>query len=615
LPGRSAAETEVAEAAEVASSAIAESPSARIAALGRNGAWREALVELAAARRSPLDGRSIEADEQRRCANAAMSACERSRQWERSLAILHELWEDSDVQCRPNVVSYNAAITGCARGSRWQLSETLLDEMRSRHLTPEILTYNATLNSYEKGSKWQQCLGLLRSMSGAALDPDVHSYGAVLAALARGGDWQRGLECMEEMRQRSVVLDLLSYSSLMNACLRGGAWEHGLQLLAELRRSAASAAATSAEASGGPVLDQITFENALALCRPGGLWESAVSLLDEMRAGSCQPSVASYVSALRACEQHEALEPSSEPLAALKASLLSGMRASAVRLLSAKFGEDAAGADDWRGSPESAGVHVVVALDTLHRHGRLDAALEAMVRAGIYEPFMEALRRPPQTGSVSMAAQEVPALVAQAGLGTFFTAEALGALGLASGVATTWLTQAQTAVASALVSAARREAGAEAGRAALAAQLPEEPSGQRLVVWTSYSLGEADVREKGRRSMWILKHDGRVVAHGRHKWQEGEALLPPLFVGHSRGGHAERRALLQIAERILQNAAAAGPDAGEPSGTVRLYASHTPCVSCLACFAQFRRLFPRVKLVVAFAAWDETRVQVLNSVV
>ncbi|CAE7218628.1 unnamed protein product [Symbiodinium necroappetens] len=43
------------------------------------------------------------------------------------------------------------------------------------------------------------------------------------------------------------------------------------------------------------------------------------------------------------------------------------------------------------------------------------------------------------------------------------------------------------------------------------------------------------------------------------------------------------------------------------TGSVRLYATHTLCISCLACCCQFKRLLPNVKLEVAFDVWRETR--------
>eukprot|EP00913_Durusdinium_trenchii_P000274 g248.t1 len=86
----------------------------------------------------------------------------------------------------------------------------------------------------------------------------------------------------------------------------------------------------------------------------------------------------------------------------------------------------------------------------------------------------------------------------------------------------------------------------------------------------------------------------------------------PVFAQHDRSNHAERQALIKVIARV-QEASGAQTDAefeaecAEVTGTVRLYASHTPCISCMACFCQFQRLFPKVKLCVDFDDWRDTR--------
>merc|ERR1712217_277667 len=86
----------------------------------------------------------------------------------------------------------------------------------------------------------------------------------------------------------------------------------------------------------------------------------------------------------------------------------------------------------------------------------------------------------------------------------------------------------------------------------------------------------------------------------------------PVFAQHDRSNHAERQALIKVISRV-QEACGAQTDeefeaeCAEVTGTVRLYASHTPCISCMACFCQFQRLFPKVKLCVDFDDWRDTR--------
>eukprot|EP00929_Paragymnodinium_shiwhaense_P099820 TRINITY_DN6169_c0_g1_i1.p2 TRINITY_DN6169_c0_g1~~TRINITY_DN6169_c0_g1_i1.p2 ORF type:complete len:140 (+),score=24.93 TRINITY_DN6169_c0_g1_i1:69-488(+) len=92
---------------------------------------------------------------------------------------------------------------------------------------------------------------------------------------------------------------------------------------------------------------------------------------------------------------------------------------------------------------------------------------------------------------------------------------------------------------------------------------------------------------------------------------------------HNKAGQLpkQRRAVPSVSRRLAaaQDAStgAEGDDEEKPktieeefagvTGTVRLYATHTLCISCLAACCQFKRLLPNVKLEVAFDVWRETR--------
>merc|ERR1719356_572722 len=98
----------------------------------------------------------------------------------------------------------------------------------------------------------------------------------------------------------------------------------------------------------------------------------------------------------------------------------------------------------------------------------------------------------------------------------------------------------------------------------------------------------------------------------RVKLRAPGSYVLPVFAQHDRSNHAERQALIKVISRVqeasgAQNDAEFERECAEVTGTVRLYASHTPCISCMACFCQFQRLFPKVKLCVDFDDWRDTR--------
>lgn len=124
-------------------------------------------------------------------------------------------------------------------------------------------------------------------------------------------------------------------------------------------------------------------------------------------------------------------------------------------------------------------------------------------------------------------------------------------------------------------------------------------SSQGVVAWVAAELrtrgSDAGIREAGKLFFADDSAEQAIFI---------ERSIRPLYLQVPRGGHAERRALLAI----LRAAMSLG-DLTHIEGHVLLYASHYPCISCLAAIAQFARRLPGVTLSVdfdnAWLAWQE----------
>ncbi|CAK0854342.1 unnamed protein product, partial [Prorocentrum cordatum] len=57
--------------------------------------------------------------------SAGISACEKSEQWQRALALLDDMWK---AKVQPNAFSYSAGISACEKGAQWQRAVALLSE-------------------------------------------------------------------------------------------------------------------------------------------------------------------------------------------------------------------------------------------------------------------------------------------------------------------------------------------------------------------------------------------------------------------------------------------------------------------------------------------------------
>lgn len=80
----------------------------------------------------------------------------------------------------------------------------------------------------------------------------------------------------------------------------------------------------------------------------------------------------------------------------------------------------------------------------------------------------------------------------------------------------------------------------------------------------------------------------------------------PVFVDHDRSSHSERQALLMMLQHVNVDRKTEGVEDGS-KGQARVYATHTPCISCLSSMCQFTRCWPGATVKVTFDTWKETK--------
>lgn len=238
-------------------------------------------------------------------------------------------------------------------------------------------------------------------------------------------------------------------------------------------------------------------------------------------------------------------------------------------------------------------VHAVVAVELLHWHGKLGGTLETAFRKCVYQPALPRLERLTsrrlssddfkiQNGVKMSRPSRVhdATLEKQFTLGNVFTEEALLALD-----------RNHNSVWKGLAQYRSRQEFLVAGTAGA-----EDPAAKDLVSFCQ-GIVSSNAKKNGR-----VQVRDRAVGHGdatQNIW------ILPVFVDHDRSNHAERQALLVLLEDVPIS-----KDEGvahEVTGQVRVYASHTPCISCLSSMCQFSRAFEGAGIQVSFDIWRETR--------
>jgi len=345
--------------------------------------------------------------------------------------------------------------------------------------------------------------------------------------------------------------------------------------------------AKQAPREAGEKLSAALFSRVIRIASARGEVDQAVDLLDEMRDDhDLEPDAPTYLAAIEACEGRQPLERvwlildemrkqglDPDSLAPSSQDAADGMPP--LRFQASSAQEDLRRhAEVWLVDappiPRKAFQAAVTLASALRRQGTLPAAAEAAVRRRIITPVVEALRGPAAVGSA-----EAAILGEVHHLGEF-TEDALEELSLGPG-AVQWQ------------GAARAELRRQALLRAWAAW--EEATGPGLLTWLAYDLSG------GSGQAWELQSTGEAfgLSPGADALDDvSVALLPPLARDES-AGHAERRALLALTERIFGQFPEGSCEGERVEGVVMLYSTRPPCVASIFAIKQFLRFFPWVR--------------------
>jgi len=195
---------------------------------------------------------------------AAVHACERGLQWQVALDLIEDMKSRT---LTPSLATISAAIAACAaQGKRqhgkrqeeeedarpgevelWQRALQLFGSLEEKQLQPHLVAFNAALNACSSWEQWQAALALLQRSDQLLLQPDAMSFNAIAVAFKQAGEWRFSQWLLEEMQRSAVEADVLTYGATLEASTAGS--HVGQPELADLLESLSSKAISCCEAS------------------------------------------------------------------------------------------------------------------------------------------------------------------------------------------------------------------------------------------------------------------------------------------------------------------------------------------------------------------------------
>ncbi|CAJ1379444.1 unnamed protein product [Effrenium voratum] len=250
----------------------------RLAALGRQRLWRDALCTLQEMRSTGVEV-SVFAQ------GAAIGALEKTSQWPGALALLSE----AETATGLNAVLCGAALGACAKGKAWRQALLVLETMSFNALEVGVVACSVAMRCCEQEGEWQQALEVLRAMLGNAVLPDVIAYGTAMGACRHGGHWRGAFALLQDTSARRLGNEVV-YSSAVSCCEAAGRADLAELLLRRMRHEKIRP-------------NEITFNAAISACEKGRSWELALGFFEMLQQDGLQPDVVSINAGTSACEK------------------------------------------------------------------------------------------------------------------------------------------------------------------------------------------------------------------------------------------------------------------------------------------------------------------------
>lgn len=462
---------------------------------------------------------------------------------------------DTAVPNLTHIKEFSVILKALAVDGQWRRALRLLREMREIGLVPNEITYNEVLAATAKDKQVERALGLLVEMREKCVSADLTSYNHCIGA-CKPSEWARAVQILEEiMPEAGFDPDGQSFEYAAAACEEGGEWQRSLVLFLEIGRRGLSSTS-------------VGHNYALSACRQGRQWRHGLEIMAEMAQRNFEPDfrLRQDIEA-----QSRGLERAPPPEPSRRAT------PSPDNLWQRKQQLRELREQDKRRQEEK----------------RLEQERERKDRER--QEQQERKRQPPEVRTKPPAQQPDAARPQPSSARPPASPEA---------VSSAPVERREEAKVAATKPAAE---SVEQAKPSQSRFTEERPAQARFTEERPRQERREERRDERRDAPRKAKHDPN-----KPKLRSPGSYVLPVFAQHDRSNHAERQALIKVIARV-QEACGAKTDeefeaeCAEVTGTVRLYASHTPCISCMACFCQFQRLFPKVKLCVDFDDWRDTR--------
>ena len=139
--------------------------------------------------------------------NLLKGLCQAKRSNEALDMLLHRMPE---LDCAPDVFSFNIVINGCFKEGEVDKACNLFHEMPQLGVQPDVVTYTSIMDALSKSGAMDKAEVLLRQMVDQGIEPNIRTYSCLIHGYSTFGQWKEALRVFKEMASIGVVQEVVT---------------------------------------------------------------------------------------------------------------------------------------------------------------------------------------------------------------------------------------------------------------------------------------------------------------------------------------------------------------------------------------------------------------------
>ncbi|KAF7011927.1 hypothetical protein CFC21_026174 [Triticum aestivum] len=210
--------------------------------------------------------------------NIVINGCFREGEVDKACNLFHEM---PQLGVQPDVVTYNSIIIALSRAGAMGKAEVVLRQMVDKGIGPDVMTYNSLIHGYSTLGQWKAAVRVFKEMVSVGVLPNAVTLNSFMDSLCKHRRTKEARDIFDSMAAKGHKPNIASYSTMLNGYAKQGCFDDMTGLFNSMLQN-------------GVVPNHHIFNILINAYAKRGLMDEAMHMFEVMRQQGVNPDVFSY---------------------------------------------------------------------------------------------------------------------------------------------------------------------------------------------------------------------------------------------------------------------------------------------------------------------------------